>query len=554
MSRTNKPPKRPWQAIAQEAQTHRDTTIASLSPPLPPIPSPLPPNVLSLPSTFLTPETLKITSLHIESLLPLLLSGTLTATAVTTAYLHRAALSQALTNCLTELLPQRALARATELDAYYATHNRPIGPLHGLPISVKEHIGMAGLRNTAGYVSFWNKIAQEDAHILQILASAGAVFHCRTTIPQTMMHLECSSNLYGVTVNPYNSSLSSGGSSGGEGALLALHGSCLGIGSDVGGSIRSPAANCGVYGLKPTAFRVPTDGWGYMMAGADSVESVLGPMGTSLPALSLFMKTVLDTEPWVTEPALIPLPWREYKIPEDKEKERKLKVGIMWHDGVVQPHPPITRALREMKESLEGAGIEVLDFPCHAHDEAWAILASLYFTDGGREDADAIDSSDEPWRPLSTWILKENPCVKALTVGELIYWLEEREHYRKEYASHWNKTGVDVVLCPVGPGVAPKHDTAKYWGYTSLWNLLDYPGCVFPVSKVDKEVDVKVEKRGFKALSGKDEENWGLYDKDAFHGLPVSLQLVGRRFDDEKVLGIAEYIGKKCGLPFEPFP
>lgn len=112
-----------------------------------------------------------------------------------------------------------------------------MGPLHGLPISVKEHIGMKGLSLNTAYVAFWDKIAEEDAHILQILWDAGAVFHARTTEPQSMMHLETDSNLYGVTVSPYNRELSAGGSSGGEGALIGLRGSCLGIGTDIGGKV-----------------------------------------------------------------------------------------------------------------------------------------------------------------------------------------------------------------------------------------------------------------------------------------------------------------------------
>lgn len=116
-----------------------------------------------------------------------------------------------------------------------------MGPLHGLPVSVKEHIGMAGLRLSAGYVSGWGRIAEENAHVLQILWNAGAVFHARTTEPQTMMHLETNSNLYGATENPYNRKLTSGGSSGGEGALGALGGSLLGIGTDVGGKCRQCA-------------------------------------------------------------------------------------------------------------------------------------------------------------------------------------------------------------------------------------------------------------------------------------------------------------------------
>lgn len=90
-------------------------------------------------------------------------------------------------NCVTELLPERALARAKELDAYYAKHKRTLGPLHGLPISVKEHIGMKGLGLNASFVGWWDRVADEDAHILKILWNAGCVFYVRTTQPQTLV-------------------------------------------------------------------------------------------------------------------------------------------------------------------------------------------------------------------------------------------------------------------------------------------------------------------------------------------------------------------------------
>ncbi|PVI03146.1 amidase [Periconia macrospinosa] len=535
---------RPWQDIAAEAQNYRASTIAQLTPKPPGIPQDLPKDVSEVPGNVLDTKTLSITNLGVDELVASLSTGQLTSVEVTQAFLQRAAVSQGLVNCITELLTSQALKQAQDLDDYFAKHKRPIGPLHGLPISVKEHIGIEGLRCTTGYVSSWDRIAKEDAHVLQVLRSAGAVFHCRTTEPQTMMHLETDSNLWGVTNNPYNKNVTSGGSSGGEGALLALRGSCLGIGSDVGGSIRNPAANCGIYGIKPTAFRVPTDGWGFTMAGADAIDSVLGPMSTSLSGLKLFMKTVIDAQPWLTEPAIVPMPWREYKIPDD----RPLRVGVLWHDGVVRPHPPITRGLTLVTDQLKKHGIEVVDFPPHLHDEAWAIIASLYFPDGGAWDIEAIESSGEPFRPLSSFILKENSLVKALSVGEISYWMEERELYRKEYALHWNKFDIDVLLCPVGPGVAPKHNTAKYWSYTSQWNLLNYPGVSFPVTRVDKEKDV-LEKK-VKPMSGLDKSNRELWDAEEFHGLPVSLQLVGRRFDDEKVLAVLEHITKLIGLPF----
>lgn len=535
--------KKSWTEIAEEAQSHRDATIAALSPRAPKVPSDLPKNTLHVPEQLLDPFVLSVTNLLPEELLQALSTGQLSAVQVTTAYLQRAAVAQRLANCLTELLPSLALDRAKELDAYFQKHRRPIGPLHGFPISLKEHLGLQGLRCTTGYVSHWDTVAKENAHIVQVLRDAGAVFHCRTTVPQTMMHLETDSNLYGVTTNPHNSSLTSGGSSGGEGALVALRGSCLGIGSDVGGSIRSPAANCGIFGLKPTAFRLPTDGWGYMMAGADTVETVLGPLSTSLQGLKIFMKTIIDSEPWIEEPALIPMPWRTFTVPED----RPLRIGVLWHDAIVRPHPPITRALKHVTDKFKEHNIEVVDFPPHLHDEAWAILSSLYYPDGGEADGEDMASSGEPWRPLSKWIIKDNPCVKKLTVGELAYWFEEREAYRKEYALHWKKHGIDALLCPVGPSVAPKHNTAKYWSYTSQWNLLDYPGLVFPVCKVDRELD---RWSGEEQILGElDRENRDLWDLEEFHGVPCGLQLVGRRFEDEKIVAIFEHITDKIGLP-----
>lgn len=119
---------------------------------------------------------------------------------------------------------------------------------------------MKDMRCNGGFISWWDNKSSDDALVLKILWEAGCVFFARTTEPQTLMHLETSSNLYGTTTNPFNKTLTSGGSSGGEGALLGMRGSCLGLGTDIGGSVRSPAANCGVYSLRPTTKRIPHSG------------------------------------------------------------------------------------------------------------------------------------------------------------------------------------------------------------------------------------------------------------------------------------------------------
>ena len=301
----------PWQDIAAVAQAHRADTVARVDPPIPDPPTDLPLNLTFLPAKLLSKNVIGITELPVEVLLQQMATGKLTSTEVTQSFLQRAGLANKLVNCITELLPERALQRAADLDKYYAQHGKPIGPLHGLPISVKEHVAMKGLDLNAGFISWVGNVAPDDSLILKLLWNAGCVFHARTTEPQALMHLETSSNIYGVTVNPYNTNLTSGGSSGGEGALLGMKGSCLGIGTDIGGSIRSPAANQGLFGFKPTSYRLPLDGFAATMQGEEQIVPVIGPLSTSLEGIKIFMKTLIDQKPWLYEPTLVPMPWKD---------------------------------------------------------------------------------------------------------------------------------------------------------------------------------------------------------------------------------------------------
>jgi Asp-tRNA(Asn)/Glu-tRNA(Gln) amidotransferase A subunit family amidase len=517
-----------WQQVAEEAQRHRDGTLTAFSHCLKleelEQAKAASSNATQLPAQMPSVEeaTLEITALSPKSLAKKIALGVHTASDVVSAFSTTAAIAQKAVNCLTELLPSRATTRAAELDRHIAATGKPVGPLHGLPISVKSHIGIAGCQVAAGYIAWYDDpthVAARDALVVQCLERAGGVVHARTTEPQSMMQLECASNLYGRTLNPYNLNLSSGGSSGGEAALLAMRGSVIGVGSDVGGSIRVPAAACGVFGLKPTAFRVPTTGWSSTPPGADPIPTVLGPMSCSLEGIDMFMDVVLASEPWKVEPALVPLPWRTVDIVPSPT--RPLRIGVAVDDGVVVPHPPIVRVLEELSKKMAAlAHVEVVKFPLYKLDEAWAIGSSLYFTDGGEADIAVMNRSGEPMLPLVHWILKENPAVKKLTREKLEYWLEEREEYRIEYAEHWNRTGrldeatgswvdtVDALICPVAPGVATRHDTAKYWTYSAVWNLLDYPALAFPAGTADKERDVQTGRADFKSFH--DRKNWEL--------------------------------------------
>lgn len=584
-----------WKAIALSRQEHRSRTIESVEPPVPEIPKQLPPNVTGLPRQLLPQHVLQITERSPEALIKDLAIGKLTSERVTRAFLQRAGLASKLTNCVTELLPDQAIARAKSLDEYLAKNGKPVGPLHGLPISVKEHVAMKGLDLNAGFVSWVGTIAEDDALILKLLWKAGAVFHARTTEPQTLMHLETSNNLYGVTVNPYNTNLTSGGSSGGEGALLGLKGSPLGIGTDIGGSIRSPAANNGLFGLRPTSYRLPMGGLSATMLGEEQIVPVIGPLSQSLEGIKLFVKAIIDQQPWLYEPSLLPIPWKQTSstttlLRQGPDGKRKLRIGVLADDGIVKPHPPILRGINTLLSNLkDNANIEVIPFPPYKHDQAWQIISKLYFSDGGVEEIEAIEASGEPWRPLSNFIIKENPNVKKLSLPEVWKATLEREAYREAYTRHWNSVNtelpgpdsgvpvgvgidsatrdqmVDVILTPVGPGCAPLIDTARYWCYTSQWNLLDYPALVFPTGLYCNEQDAA--DKTYSPRNEQDAYNYTLCKLEAisrkfgldvhkcltdvfsfsdepekFKDAPISLQLVGRRYEDEKLIDALEMI------------
>lgn len=138
---------------------------------------------------------------------------------------------------------------------------------------------------------------------------------------------ETNNNITGQTLNGTHLKLSPGGSSGGEGASISFHSAAIGLGTDIGGSIRLPAANTGIYGFRPSAARMPYDGIELPGAGAESIKCVVGPLARSIDDIELMMKSTLDQKPWDVEVSLVPLPWRSV------QSSKNITVGIMWSDG-----------------------------------------------------------------------------------------------------------------------------------------------------------------------------------------------------------------------------
>jgi amidase len=178
----------------------------------------------------------------------------------------------------------------------------------------------------------------------------------------------------------------------------------------IGGSIRVPSAFSGIFGIKPSVARLPHSGLSGVHGGMENIIGVVGPMATCNADLKLFCNVVLSSKPWLREPSLIELPWkRDVSIP------RKLKIGVVNHDGVVQPHPPVTRCLKDTVKQLEAAGHEVVEWDTRLHKDLVKTIDDLYFLDGGEEYWEILSLGDEPPVPLMKWILeKGNPRARKV--------------------------------------------------------------------------------------------------------------------------------------------
>jgi amidase len=188
-----------------------------------------------------------------------------------------------------------------------------------------------------------------------------AVFYVRTTMPQTGMFLETWSNLWGRTRNPFNTAFSAGGSSGGDGSLVAMKGAPFCPSTDIGGSIRAPGSFNGLYAMRPTSERTARRGMGTAAPGQISIKVSSGPNCHSIADVKMVTEILLTHYGLPFEPTAVRLPWKKIAA-----KTEKLCFGLMSTDGCVTPQPPIARALKETAARLRAAGHEGM-FPEELH-------------------------------------------------------------------------------------------------------------------------------------------------------------------------------------------
>ncbi|KAK2873896.1 hypothetical protein FQN49_002007 [Arthroderma sp. PD_2] len=512
----------------------------------------LPQDLRSYPQTsgLLTAEELAIVNTDATALLEKIRRGELSSVTITTAFCKAAVIAQKLTNCVTEVLFKEGLERAKQLDDHLQKIGSVVGPLHGLPVSLKDNFMTTPHPSSIGMAAFTNEATEKDSVIVTGLRELGAVFYIKTNVPTAMLMAETNNRIWGETRNPIHKGLTPGGSSGGEGALIALKASPLGVGTDIGGSIRIPGAFCHLYGLKPSFGRFSTLGGRAGIPGQEFVPSVCGPMATSLETVKLFCESILSEQAalWNADPKLIPMPWRKDVI---QPKGRKLRIGIIGNnDGAMTCYPPVERALNIVSKALKDAGHDVFEWAPTDHLEVLKLLVEAFKVFGSSAILPLLQKHEEPlFKPmeLSFSSCDNNDGLDAVKLSDMIL---ERNNLQRRYLDRWMATKtatsgpMDCIISPVAVSPAPRlgfGETLQYFGFTAFGNLLDLPSCTFPVTYTDKAVDPKRD-ASWKPLSDQDRKMQDEYDPEFYHGAPVSLQLYGKRLEEEKVVEMVEVV------------
>lgn len=172
----------------------------------------------------------------------------------------------------------------------------------------------------------------------------------------------------------------------------------------------------------------------------------------------------------------------------------------------------------------------------------------LLYLDGGAENYATMASSGEPCLELTQWIMKPE-VARRRSIEEMWALNRAREEYRQQYLDHWrtHPESPDVLLCPVGPFAAPRHDTSKYWGYSAIYNLLDYPACAVPTGLfVDPTNPAHARNESYLPRENEfDRYIWELYNKhgpEGYAGAPIGVQIVGRKWECETVMEVAALV------------
>jgi Asp-tRNA(Asn)/Glu-tRNA(Gln) amidotransferase A subunit family amidase len=399
------------------------------------------------------------------------------------------------------------------------TQKKKLGPLHGVPVSIKSSISVEGLRCEAGTRLRAGFLAAQDAPLVARLRAAGAIVLGVTNTPELLMAWETDNLLYGRTNNPWDLDRTPGGSSGGEAAAIGAGMSAGGVGSDGGGSIRVPAHFSGICGLKPTPGRIPSTGHYPVSAGPFALIGVVGPMARTVADLKVLFEVMQGPDLGDTCSAPVKVHW-----PSDGAA-KKLKIGYFEDDGRTPVTPETRAAVRKAAEALRRAGFQVEPYLPEGLEEARQLWHKFFVVCGGMLLKPMFKEGDADLSPVLKQFLEWSAAEPPHTGRTLLDAWIQRDLLRARFLAQMQR--YPVLLCPAAAMPAFRHrerswqvegKTVHYldaWSYTEFFNLLGNPAAVVPVSHSSQ-------------------------------GLPIGVQIVGRPWEEEQVLTVAATVEKEC--------
>jgi amidase len=427
-------------------------------------------------------------------------------------------------NAVVRLLASEARAAAVEADHRVAAGG-PLGPLHGVPFTVKENIDMAGLPTTWGVPALSNAVVSLDAPVVERMRAAGAIPIARTNLPDMALRVHTDSSLHGLTRNPWNAGRTAGGSSGGEAAALATGMTPIGLGNDIGGSLRNPANACGIASIRPSAGRVPDASFvpGEDRLLAVQLMNVQGPMARCIADVRLGLQVLMGAHP--RDPWSIDAPF------VGRVMAQPIRVALVADPPGGSVDPVVSNAVRRAADALADAGYDVIEACPPRYEEAvevWARFIMGDFTSvlsqlspmmgsAGLAFLNAFNQAVEPLADttaMSQLFAQRDGVARAwsgfLATHPLILtptWTQLPFEHGFDAASPEGAVATKALMRPVVPA-----------------NLLGLPSACVPA------------------------------DQDTATGLPIGVLLTGRRLREDLCLDAAEAVEVSLGLqtPIDP--
>lgn len=374
-------------------------------------------------------------------------------------------------NAVVEALGEEALAGADEADRKLAAGN-PLGPLHGVPFSIKDSIDVEGHLTTAGTLGRKNAPpAARDATLVHRLREAGAIPIAKTNLPDLLFSFETDNLIFGRTNNPYDLARSPGGSSGGESALIAACGSPLGLGSDCLGSVRVPAHFCGICSLKPTSGRLPRTG--HVPPAGFWFEKLwqIGPMARQVEDLVLAMRLLCGEDLGDVHSPPVPL--------FDLTEGRQLRIAFFTDNGIAECSPETRATVQRCAEFLSHNGMIVEEARPAVLDQTYELEFAILGADG----ADGIDAylrdiGSREVHPLTTNFVDRMRPFRVTGSEFAARWMQW-DQYCAEIARFFDQ--YDAILCPMYTKPALHHresmleENFRGFSYTMSWNVAGTP-------------------------------------------------------------------------------